>query len=164
MVYNIRFEEDSQHYAIMCYTPLIDLCTYPNGHENFRNILLITTFKSYDTYESSDDSSKIFESSFFRALVKFKWHTFALLRLFGMFLFYLIDTSLFTAVTTMNAKAINNRINLMNTTEVNTVAISAININRKLTIASIILGTIQIFFVLRWLIIFLIKRLTVCNE
>src|SRR4051795_2564583 len=98
MVYNRGF----QH---LYYNVLIDLCTYPNGHDNFRNILFppgisqfskITTFKSYNTYES-DDSSKIFESSFFRALVKFKWHVFARLRPFGMFLFYLINSCLFVA-------------------------------------------------------------------
>src|SRR2546429_7677513 len=58
----------------------------------------------------------------------------------------------------MNAKAIN-RFKLMDNTDTET--ISAIIINRNLTIASMILEMFQAIFVLRWLIIFLINGIKI---
>src|ERR1051325_8381610 len=132
MVYNhTRFEKDPQHYAIMCYAPLADFCNYPEGRNNIRDILFppglspfaeITMYKPSDSYEPSDTSSKIFESSFFHAIVKYKWHTFARWRLLGIFIFYLINACIFTTMVTVNAWTIDNKLN--STESANTVTAS----------------------------------------
>jgi hypothetical protein len=167
MVYNYtRFEKEPQHHAIMCYAPLAGFCAYPEGHNNIRNILFppglspfaeITMYKPSDLYSPSDASSKIFESSFFRAIVKFKWHAFARWRFFGIFLFYFINAFLFTVMISVNAWTIDKE-------SLNTVTVSSIIINRILTIASIISEILNALFVLRWLIISILKRISVCSR
>jgi hypothetical protein len=161
--YIIRFEKEFQHYAIMCYVPLIGLCTYPKHDNNFSNILIAPDSSPFvkialgiKTLEFYDSSNTIIKSTFFRAIVKYKWHAFARWRHFGIFLYYLINSCLFTAIVTINAMAINN------TTEtISDVAISAININRKLIILSIIFEIFQALFSFRCIFILLAMRLNV---
>jgi hypothetical protein len=125
----------------MCYIPLIGLCTYPERHNNFSNIFLIGLDLSpftkiafgIKTSELVEPPYEIFSSSFFHAIIKYKWHTFARRRFVGVFLLYFINSVLFTVMVTSNAMTINN-----NTTE--TIPVSAINVNRKLIISSIITG------------------------
>ena len=155
--YYIRFEKESQHYAIMCYVPLIGLCTYPERHNSFSNILIAPDSNPFIKIalgvrpEFEDPSNAIIRSAFFRAIVKYKWHAFARWRYFGLFLCHLINSCLFTVVVTINAT------NIRSTTE--TLNYMTININRKLIILCIILETLQTLFFVRCAIILYVRRL-----
>jgi hypothetical protein len=106
--------------------------------------------------EADDPSNAIIKSKIFHAIIKYKWHAFARQRYFVLFLYYLISSCLFTTIVTINAMAINNT-----TKKISDMAISAINVNRKLIILSIILGIFQALFHFRWTIILLVRiRLT----
>uniref|UniRef100_U9USQ2 Uncharacterized protein n=1 Tax=Rhizophagus irregularis (strain DAOM 181602 / DAOM 197198 / MUCL 43194) TaxID=747089 RepID=U9USQ2_RHIID len=150
-----RFEKEPQHYAIMCYVPLIGLCTYPERLNSFSNILIAPDLSPFirialgiKRSEITNPSNAIIKSIFFRAIVKYKWHAFARCRLFGIFLLYLTNSCLFTVMVTINATTIN-------TETISDVAISTIKANRKLTILSIILGIFQLLVTFRWTIILL---------
>ncbi|EXX51536.1 hypothetical protein GLOIN_2v1880986 [Rhizophagus irregularis DAOM 181602=DAOM 197198] len=154
-----RFEKEPQHYAIMCYVPLIGLCTYPERLNSFSNILIAPDLSPFirialgiKRSEITNPSNAIIKSIFFRAIVKYKWHAFARCRLFGIFLLYLTNSCLFTVMVTINATTIN-------TETISDVAISTIKANRKLTILSIILGIFQLLVTFRWTIILLVRRL-----
>ncbi|CAB5118008.1 unnamed protein product [Rhizophagus irregularis] len=158
-VYYKRFEKEPQHYAIMCYVPLIGLCTYPERLNSFSNILIAPDLSPFirialgiKRSEITNPSNAIIKSIFFRAIVKYKWHAFARCRLFGIFLLYLTNSCLFTVMVTINATTIN-------TETISDVAISTIKANRKLTILSIILGIFQLLVTFRWTIILLVRRL-----
>ena len=141
----------------MCYVPLIGLCTYPK-RPNFGNILFrpdsspfIKIALGVKPSELADPSNAIIKSTFFRAIVKYKWHAFARWRYFGLLLYHLINSCLFTIVVVINAT------NIKSTTE--TLNDMTININRKLIILSIILETLQTLFFFRCTIILYDRRL-----
>ena len=143
MIYYIRFETESQHYAIMCYVPLIGLCTYPERHNNFSNILITPDSNPFikialgiKPSEFDYPSNAIIKSTFFRSVVKYKWHAFARRRHFGLFLYYLINSFLFTVMVTINA------LNINDTKMINDATISTINVNRKLVI---LITSLEIF-------------------
>jgi hypothetical protein len=144
----------------MCYVPLIGLCTYPERDNNFSNILIAPDLSPFvkivfgvNLSEFDDPSNAITKSTFFHAIVKYKWHAFARKRYFVVFLYYLINSCLFTTIVTINAMAINNT-----TKKISDVGILAINVNRKLIILSIILGIFQALFHFRWTIILLVRK------
>ncbi|RGB37557.1 hypothetical protein C1646_756722 [Rhizophagus diaphanus] len=76
-----RFEKVPRHQVTLCYVPLPGLCTFPNYKDN--NILFpcgtspfvkIVMSSNDELFDEKHASFKIFESPFFHAIVKFKWH------------------------------------------------------------------------------------------
>ncbi|EXX59203.1 hypothetical protein RirG_191060 [Rhizophagus irregularis DAOM 197198w] len=83
-----RFKKEPRHYATLCYVPLPGLCTFhedasrnriysilfPRGTSPF--IRMVMSNKD-ELFYDGHAYSKMIDSPFFHAIVKFKWHTFA---------------------------------------------------------------------------------------
>ncbi|CAG8636705.1 15756_t:CDS:2 [Rhizophagus irregularis] len=88
LVQKIGFKKEPRHYATLCYVPLPGLCTFhedasrnriysilfPRGTSPF--IRMVMSNKD-ELFYDGHAYSKMIDSPFFHAIVKFKWHTFA---------------------------------------------------------------------------------------
>ncbi|CAB4438951.1 unnamed protein product [Rhizophagus irregularis] len=108
-----RFEKEPRHYATLCYVPLPGLCTFPEDASRNRicSILFprgtspfiqIAMSNKDEIFHEGHAYSKMIDSPFFHAIVKFKWHTFARWHFFKLFFLIFILFSLLIASSTVD--------------------------------------------------------------
>ncbi|RIA96728.1 hypothetical protein C1645_754166 [Glomus cerebriforme] len=111
-----RFEKEPRHHVTLCYVPLPGLCTFPDDN----NLLFPGGLSPFIKLVMSNDdellndkhtSTKIFESPFFHAIIKFKWHLFGRLIHNIVLLVYTTFFILFSASTTLD---FNKHMNIFN--------------------------------------------------
>ncbi|RIA94409.1 hypothetical protein C1645_760163 [Glomus cerebriforme] len=111
-----RFEKEPRHHVTLCYVPLPGLCTFPDDN----NLLFPGGLSPFIKLVMSNDdellndkhtSTKIFDSPFFHAIIKFKWHIFGRLIHNIVLLVYTTFFILFVASTTLD---FNKHINIFN--------------------------------------------------
>ncbi|CAB4481350.1 unnamed protein product [Rhizophagus irregularis] len=104
-----RIEKVPRHQVTLCYVPLPGLCTFPNYKDN--NILFprgaspfvkLVMSNSDELLDEKHASSKIFESPFFHAIVKFKWHIHGRIIFIIVLLIYLAFFLLFVTSITLD--------------------------------------------------------------
>src|SRR5688500_6662565 len=93
-----RLEKIDQHSAILCYVPLPGLCTYPKTKNlsvfntlfprNLSPFARLVVSNPIEYLLESKTFLELFSSPPFQAIVKFKWHTFARWRFYGLLFIY----------------------------------------------------------------------------
>ncbi|RIA80850.1 hypothetical protein C1645_791725 [Glomus cerebriforme] len=111
-----RFEKEPRHHVTLCYVPLPGLCTFPDDN----NLLFPGGLSPFVKLVMSNDdellndkhiSTKIFDSPFFHAIIKFKWHIFGRL-IHNIVLF--VYTTFFILFVTSTTLDFNKHINIFN--------------------------------------------------
>ncbi|CAB4428603.1 unnamed protein product [Rhizophagus irregularis] len=104
-----KLKKVPRHQVTLCYVPLPGLCTFPNYKDN--NILFprgaspfvkLVMSNSDELLDEKHASSKIFESPFFHAIVKFKWHIHGRIIFIIVLLIYLAFFLLFVTSITLD--------------------------------------------------------------
>ncbi|RHZ83898.1 hypothetical protein Glove_87g23 [Diversispora epigaea] len=79
-----RFERIPRRHVTLCHVPLPGLCTFPKDDISFFSCglspfikLVLSSVSAAEVFQDEHASSKIYESQYFQAIVKYKWHTFA---------------------------------------------------------------------------------------
>ncbi|RIA91512.1 hypothetical protein C1645_821920 [Glomus cerebriforme] len=100
-----RFEREPRHHVTLCYVPLPGLCTFPDDDNNLfpgglSPFIKLIMSNNDEVLDDKHTSTKIFESPFFHAIIKFKWHLFGrayhLLTLFMYIIFFILFVSSIT--------------------------------------------------------------------
>jgi hypothetical protein len=140
----LKLETIPRHSTTLCYVPLPGLCTYPETTTALNALFprdlspfakLILFNNSSGVLSSKASYKEISRSPPFQAIVKFKWHTFARWRYFGLFFIKLAYSGLFAATVNTGIK--------------------------QLMIASIICGTFIAFLELRRNIVFVMNNVNI---
>ncbi|EXX61988.1 hypothetical protein RirG_166050 [Rhizophagus irregularis DAOM 197198w] len=143
----LKLKTIPRHSTTLCYVPLPGLCIYPESTTGMLNTLFpsdlspfakLILFNASKVLSSKASYKEISRSPPFQAIVKFKWHTFARWRYFGLFFIKLAYCGLFAA--TVN-------------TEI-----------KQLMIASIICGTFITFLELRRNIVFVMNNVNISTR
>ncbi|RIA94406.1 hypothetical protein C1645_818020 [Glomus cerebriforme] len=84
-----RFEKEPRHHVTLCYIPLPGLCTFPDDNNllfpgGLSPFIKLVMSNNDEVLNDKHTSIKIFESSFFHAIIKFKWH------IYGRFIHLLV--------------------------------------------------------------------------
>ncbi|RHZ83906.1 hypothetical protein Glove_87g18 [Diversispora epigaea] len=106
-----RFEKIPRHPVTLCYVPLPGLCTYPKDDSSFFSCglspfvkLVLSSTPVAEVFQDEHASSKIFESQYFQAIVKYKWHAFARKRFLILLSCYFSFFLLFNVAIYVSAK------------------------------------------------------------
>ncbi|RHZ83907.1 hypothetical protein Glove_87g19 [Diversispora epigaea] len=79
-----RIERIPRRPVTLCHVPLPGLCTFPKDDNSFFSSglspfvkLVLSSVSATEVFQDDHASSKIYESQYFQAIVKYKWHAFA---------------------------------------------------------------------------------------